>query len=204
MRIIGLTGGIGSGKSTVHRVLEALGADVLDADAIYHELIAPAAGRPSELARALGERFPGVVATDGTLDRRVLGARVFGDAGELAALDAIAHPAVARETARRMSALADRGARFVVYDVPLLYEAQLATGMDGVIVVWAPREVQLSRLMARDGLSREDALARVASQMPLDEKRARATWVIDSSGTMAATRAQVERLWRELQHLPRE
>jgi dephospho-CoA kinase len=198
MKIIGLTGGIASGKTTTQRMLAELGALVLDADAIYHDLIRPAGGAPSPLASRVAARFPGVLGPDGVLDRRALGARVFTDAGELAALDAITHPAVAAETQRRIVALAERGALRVVYDVPLLFEAGLDHGTAGVIVVWVPREVQVARLMARDGLDRAAAEQRLAAQMSLDEKRRRARWVIDSSGSFEATRAQVARLWSEV------
>jgi dephospho-CoA kinase len=198
VRIVGLTGGIASGKTTVQRQLEGLGASVLDADAIYHELIVPRDGTPSELTRAIAVRFPGVVRPDGTLDRRVLGASVFSEARERAALDAITHPAVRRETAARMEALAAEGIERVIYDVPLLFEAGLETAMSGVLVVWVPHEVQLARVMARDGLDRESAEKRIRSQLSLDEKRRRATWVIDASGVLAETRAQVERWWQAL------
>lgn len=198
MRFIGLTGGIASGKTTAHRMLVELGASVLDADAVYHQLLAPVQGKPSPLALAVAERFPGVLTPEGTIDRRILGARVFADHRERAALEELTHPAVGAETARQLEALIARGVRLAFYDVPLLYEARLDQGMDGVVVVWVPRDVQLARLMARDHLDRAAAEARLAAQLPLDEKRRRANWVIDSSGSFDATRAQVERLWREL------
>jgi dephospho-CoA kinase len=198
VKLIGLTGGIASGKTTTHRMLVELGASVLDADAIYHQLLAPTDGNPSPLARAVAGRFPGVLTPEGAIDRRVLGARVFANQDERLALEALTHPAVGAETARRLEALVDRGVLVAFYDVPLLFEAGLDKGMDGIVVVWVPREVQLARLMARDHLDRAAAEARLAAQLPLDEKRRRATWVIDSSGTFDATRAQVERLWHEL------
>lgn len=199
MKIYGLTGGIASGKSTVRQMLQAHGAHVIDADALYHGLIAPLPGhRPSPLAQRIAERFPGVLAADGSVDRRLLGERVFAAENERRALEQLTHPAVAAEFQRRLHELGEASVAFAFYDVPLLYERRLESGMDGVVVVWVPREVQLERLVARDGLSREAAEQRLAAQLPLDEKRRRATWVIDNSGPKEATRAQVDRLWREL------
>lgn len=196
MHIFGLTGGIASGKSFVRATLENLGAHVLDADAIYHSLIAPLPnGEASPLALAIAAAFPNVMKPDGTLDRAKLGEQVFSDAQALARLGQITHPAVAQETGRRMQALAEKGVARVVYDVPLLYERGLETGMHGVMVVWVPRQLQLERLMQRDGLLREQAEKRVQSQMSLDEKRTRATWVVDNSGSREATQSQVREVW---------
>jgi dephospho-CoA kinase len=198
VRLIGLTGGIASGKTTVHRMLETLGASVLDADRIYHDLIAPRDGRPSELGLALAARFPGVIDGSGRVDRQALGARVFASPRERRALNALTHPAVAHETARRIAELEAQGVPLVFYDVPLLFEAGLADSLREIIVVWTSAAIQIERLMSRDRLERREAEARLAAQLPLDEKRQRATWVIDSSGTLEETRAQVETLWREL------
>ena len=198
MRIYGLTGGIASGKSTVHTMLEALGAHVLDADAIYHRLVAPVGGRPSRVTERIGERFAGVIRPDGTLDRPALGKIVFASADERRALETITHPEVAAEFARKIDDLTLKGVGQVFYDVPLLYERGLETSMQGVAVVWLPRALQRERLMARDSLDTAAADARLAAQMPLDDKRAKATWVIDNSGTLEATQRQVEALWAEL------
>ncbi len=199
MRLIGLTGGIASGKSAVAHMLRELGAVVLDADAIYHRLIAPQDGQASPLSQRIAARFAGVLKDDGNLDRAELGAQVFADPEKRAQLNAMAHPAVAEEVGRESAALAARGVSLVIYDVPLLFERGLEVGMAGVIVVWAPRDTQLQRLIARDGLTREQAEARLNAQMSLDEKRRRATWVIDNSGDVAATRRQVAALWQTLQ-----
>jgi len=195
VRLIGLTGGIASGKSTVRRMLEVLGAQVLDADAIYHELIRPTGEAPSPLARRIAARFPGVLGPDGAIDRAALGAIVFDDPEARQALGEITHPAVAAEVQARTAELARRGVDPVIYDVPLLFERGLEAGMHGVIVVWVPRAAQVARLCARDGLSSDAAAARLAAQWPLDDKRARADWLIDNSGTLEATQAQVERAW---------
>lgn len=195
MRLYGLTGGISSGKSTVSRMLRELGAHVLDADVIARLVVEPGTPALAELAA----RFPGVIGSDGRLDRAKLGARVFADANERAALDAITHPRVREEFVRQVAALEAQGVERVLYDVPLLIEKGLHAGMDGVVVVWVPRELQKARLMARDGLAEDAAEARLAAQLPLDEKRQHATWLVDNSGGLEATRAQVERIWREIQ-----
>lgn len=195
MRVYGLTGGIASGKSTVSRMLRELGAHVLDADVIARQVVEP--GTPG--LAAVAARFPGVVGPDGRLDRAKLGARVFADPHERAALNAITHPLVREEFTRQMRALEAQGVERLVYDVPLLVESGLHAGMDGVVLVWVPRALQKARLMARDSLSEEAAEARLASQLPLDAKRPHATWLVDNSGDLETTRAQVERIWREIQ-----
>ena len=194
MHLYGLTGGIASGKSTVSRMLRELGAQVLDADVLAREVVAP--GTPG--LAGVAARFPGVVGADGQLDRAALGARVFADPAERAALNALLHPLIAQAFLERTQALAEAGVPRVIYDAPLLIENGLHTRMEGVILVAVPREVQRARLMARDGLSAEAAEARLASQLPLEAKRQHATWVVDNSGDLAATRAQVEAIWKAL------
>ncbi len=194
MRFVGLTGGIASGKSTVSAMLRELGATVLDADVIAREVVEP--GQP-----ALGEiaaRFPGVVGPDGHLDRSKLGARVFGDEAERRALNAIVHPRIQAEVAARTQRLSAEGVKVVVYDAALLIENGVDGTMDGIILVSAPREAQVTRLMARDGLTRDEALARVAAQLPLEEKARHATWIIDTSGEYARTREQVRAVWESI------
>lgn len=195
MKVIGLTGGIASGKSAVAAMLRELGAQVLDADAIYHGLIEPVEGCPSELATAIAQRFPEVLQDDGHIDRKRLGGRVFASAPEREALNAMTHPAVAAAVGARVDELAASGVTEVVYDVPLLFERGLERGMHGVIVVWVPQSIQLARLCARDGIAQAEALTRLAAQWPLDDKRKRATWVVDNSGTLAKTEEQVRAVW---------
>jgi dephospho-CoA kinase len=194
VHVFGLTGGIASGKSTVTRMLRELGAEVLDADVLAREVVEPGTPGLAEVAA----RFPGVVGPDGRLDRVKLGARVFSDATERAALNAIIHPRVREAFLEKVQALDARGVARVIYDVPLLIEAGMHTWMEGVAVVWVPRDVQKARLMSRDGLDAASAEARLAAQLPLDEKRAHATWLIDNSGDLASTRAQVEATWRAM------
>jgi dephospho-CoA kinase len=194
VNIYGLTGGIASGKSTVSRMLRELGAEVLDADVIAREVVEP--GTPG--LQAVAERFPGVLDASGRLDRAKLGARVFGDPKERAALNALLHPLIGQQFLLRTQELAERGLERVIYDAPLLIENRLHEAMNGVVLVWVPREVQKARLMGRDGLDEAAAEARLAAQLPLDEKRQHATWLVDNSGDLGTTRARVEEVWRAM------
>ncbi|OGQ83371.1 MAG: dephospho-CoA kinase [Deltaproteobacteria bacterium RIFOXYA12_FULL_58_15] len=198
MKLIGLTGGIASGKSTVRAMLAELGADVLDADAVYHQLLSPRGGGASPLARQIEAQFPGVLGEDGVINRRALGERVFTDSDERRTLETITHPAVANEVGRQIAALEAAGSQIVVYDVPLLFERGLEVAMDGVIVVWLAPDAQLVRMVQRDGVSIREANQRLASQLPLAEKRNKATWVIDNNNDLDSTRAQVELVWRSI------
>ena len=194
MRLVGLTGGIASGKSTVSAMFRELGAQVIDADQVARDVVEPGTPGLEEVAR----RFPGVVDASGRLDRAELGRRVFADPAERRALEAILHPRIRDEVARRTGALARAGVPVALYDAALLIENGLHRGMDGVIVVWAPEEAQRSRLAARDALDDAAVSARLAAQLPLADKRAHATWVVDNGGTLEETRAQVRRIWQEI------
>ena len=194
MRVVGLTGGIASGKSTVSAMFRELGAQVIDADQVAREVVEPGTPALEEIAR----RFPGAVDAAGRLDRAALGARVFSDATERRALEAIVHPRIRDEVARRTEALARAGVQVVLYDAALLIENGLHRGMDGVILVSAPEAVQRARLAARDGLDDAAISARLAAQLPLAAKRADATWVVDNGGSLDETRAQVRRIWEEI------
>lgn len=194
MRVVGLTGGIGSGKSTVSAMFRELGAEVIDADQLAREVVEP--GTPA--LEEIGRRFPGVVDAQGRLDRAALGARVFADEGERRALEAIVHPRIRAEMTRRTEALARAGQKVVLYDAALLIENGLHRGMDGVVLVSAPEAAQRARLAARDGLDDAAISARLAAQLPLADKRAHATWVVDNGGSLEETRAQVRRIWEEI------
>lgn len=194
MLLYGLTGGIATGKSTVARRFVELGMPLLDADVIAREVVAKGQPALDEIAR----RFPGVVGADGTLDRAALGARIFADPAERAALDAITHPRIRQAVLERSITLAESGAPRALYDAPLLIENRLHEGLAGVVLVVAPRDVQRQRLMARNHLSAAEADARIDSQMPLDAKRPFATWIIDNAGDLEATRAQVDEVWRQM------
>jgi dephospho-CoA kinase len=192
---IGLSGGIGTGKSSVARMLAAQGAVVIDADAIVHELQAPGMPMVAELARAFG---PGVLDAQGGLDRAALGAIVFRDPEARARLGAIVHPKVGAEFARRIAEARASGARVLVLDIPLLFEGRRAgTGsaaqmkFDATVLVYAPEALQIERQIARDDCSREEAVRRVRAQMPIEEKKALADYVIDNSGSLEETERQV-------------
>jgi dephospho-CoA kinase len=189
---IGLTGGIGSGKSTVAARLADLGATVIDADALAREVLEPGT---SGLARVV-ERFgDGVLSPEGTLDRPRLGAIVFNDPDALADLNAIVHPLVRQRTAELLAQAGEDDV--VVNDVPLLVETGLQDGFDAVIVVEAPIAVRLSRLVDR-GLTEHDARSRIAAQASDEQRRAVATVVIDNSGSVAELRTQVDAAWQRL------
>jgi dephospho-CoA kinase len=196
MRVVGLTGGIATGKSTVSKLLAAAGALIIDADQVARDVVRPGLPAWKSVVAQFG---PGILTTDGGIDRDRLGAMIFNDPARKAALEQIIHPAVGAAMARQLAEIAENAPdSVVVLDVPLLYEAKMEAGLEGVIVVYAPDDIQLQRLMQRNGLSREDALARIAAQMPVAEKCRRADIVIDNSGSLEATRTQVAALWRRL------
>src|SRR3954463_10378998 len=193
---VGLTGGIGSGKSEVSRRLRELGAVVIDADAVAREVVEP--GTPG-LAAVVEEFGEGGLRADGALDREGLGRVVFGDADKLAKLNAIVHPLVGERIAARMAEVErDHPDGVVVYDVPLLVENDLAGGYDVVLVVAASPETQLRRLVQQRGMSEEDARARIAAQAPLADKLAVADIVIDNDGPLAALGPRVQEVWADL------
>lgn len=201
-RVVGLTGGIGSGKSTVAALFRELGAEVIDADAIVHELQAKGSPVLDEIVRAFG---PSVLDASGSLDREALGRIVFADAEKRARLGAIVHPRVGVEMQRRLQAARARGVDLVLLDIPLLLEGRSAgragasaLPFDAVVVVFAPEAAQLERQVRRDGRPREDALQRIRAQMPLEEKKRLADFVIDNGGSLESTRAQVRALYETL------
>jgi dephospho-CoA kinase len=194
MRVVGLTGGIASGKSTVTAMFRELGAEVIDADQVARDVVEPGTAG----LEAVALRFPEVVDASGRLDRVALGRRVFADPAERRALEAIVHPRIREEVARRTEALSRAGVTVVLYDAALLIENGLHRGMDGVVLVSAPEEVQRARLAARDGLDEAAITARLAAQLPLADKRAHATWVVENGGSLDETRAQVRRIWENI------
>jgi len=198
-RSFGLTGGIASGKSTVARFLEALGAKVVDADRVGHELLHSS----SSVQRQVVERFgTGTLNAAGEIDRPRLASIVFSDPKRLRDLTSIIHPVlIARveELAAELCAAHPRGV--VLVDAALIYEAGLADHFARILVAWCTPEQQVERLMAKTGLSPQDALRRIASQIPGEEKRRRGDYVIDCSGSLEQTRAQAEALYPELERL---
>jgi len=198
MRIIGLTGGMATGKSTVSAMLRELGAAVIDADEIAREVVVP--GSPAYLD--IQQRFPDVIGPDGRLDRAKLAGVIFSSASERAALNAIIHPRIHQAFLEKKAALAKRGVPVAIYDAALLIEKRLQYGqygMDGLILVTAPRELQIARLRQRNGLTQDEAEARLSSQMPLSEKERFASWIIDNSGDLPSLRSQVGKVWRSIQ-----
>ncbi|MCP9955044.1 dephospho-CoA kinase [Actinomadura madurae] len=190
---VGLTGGIGSGKSEVSARLEQHGALVIDADKIAREVVEP--GTPG-LAAVVAEFGEDVLLPSGALDREKVGKIVFSDTERLAALNAIVHPLVGERMRQLMDAAPEDAV--VVYDVPLLTENGLADMYDEVVVVDAPEETQLDRLVARRGMTEEDARARMANQATREARRAVATRVIENNGTLDALKTQVDALWKAL------
>jgi len=189
--MVGLTGGIGSGKSTVARMLADRGAVVVDADLIAREIVE----RPEVLA-ALAERFgPEILAADGTLDRAALAERAFVTDELRKELEAITHPPIGEEFLRRVAAAPADG--IVVHDVPLLVESTRGYQYGGVIVVVAPKEVRLRRLEER-GVPRADAERRMALQATDEERAAVATWILDNSGAVEDLERQIEAIWPDL------
>ncbi|MBI4702415.1 MAG: dephospho-CoA kinase [Deltaproteobacteria bacterium] len=180
MHLFGLTGGVASGKSTVAARFRERGVPVIDADAIARELVAPG----TEGLRAVVEAFgAAVLRQGGALDRARLGRLVFADEGERARLEAILHPRIRVEARRRAAALGARGSRLGCYEAALLVEKGLADDYRPLVVVAAPEPAQIERLMARDGLARNEAVRRVRAQLPLPDKAAVADYAIDNSGT---------------------
>ena len=194
MKLVGLTGGVGSGKSTVAAILRELGAEIVDADEASHAVYEPGTPGFSAVAREFGDQY----VHGGRIDRQALGDLVFKDPDALARLNAIVHPLVREWMALRTVEAADRGAEVIVQDVPLLFENGLEALFSTTILVWVPPEVQVERLVDGRGFTAERAREVIGAQMPIDEKRGRAAHVIDNSGSPQATRAQVERLWETL------
>lgn len=195
MRVVGLTGGIASGKSTFADALRARGVPVVDADALARAAVAPGAPALAEIVRAFG---PGVLAPDGTLDRKRVGATVFADPVARRRLEAIIHPAVRAGMAAETARLAAAGHDLAFYDTPLLYEVGLEGALDAVVVVWVPAAVQRARLVSRDGIAPADADARIAAQLPIDEKAARADFVVENTGAPEALGGKADRLLADL------
>lgn len=192
MLLIGLTGGIGAGKSTVARVLEQAGAAIIDADAIAREVVAPGAPALQELAAAFG---PGILTAAGALDRAALAALAFADRESTQRLNAIMHPAIGERTAARVRAHADR--ELVVHDVPLLVENGMSARYHLALLVDVPAAVRLERLVGARGMDRADAERRIAAQASDADRYRACDVVIDNAGEQAATAAAVERLVTE-------
>jgi dephospho-CoA kinase len=194
MQLWGLTGGIGSGKSTVGRLIAAHGVPVLDADQFARDVITPGQPAHAEVARA----FPGVIDADGSVSRKRLGALVFADPAARRQLESITHPRIQERARAAAQALADAGHPLAFYEASLLVETGRHGDFDGLVVVSASEDRQVERAMARDAAARAEVLARLRAQLPLEAKRKVATVVIDNDGDLGATKAQVDALLARL------
>lgn len=195
MLVVGLTGGIATGKSTVSRMLADLGAVIVDSDVIAHALQRPGQAVHAAIVEAFGT---GILTAAGEIDRAALGAVVFGDPAARARLEELMHPAIVAESERRVAEAGRAGAALCVVDAALLVETGRYRRFDRLIVVVADEATQVARLVARNGLPREEALRRIRAQMPLAEKVAVADDVIDNSGSREATAVQVRDLHARL------
>jgi dephospho-CoA kinase len=195
MRLIGVTGGIATGKSTVDRMLAAHGATVIDADQLAREAVRPGERTLDEVAARFGRD---VIRPDGTLDRSRVGEIVFADTEARRDLERITHPRIMELMQQRIAAALAGPAPLVAVDVPLLFENTREAMFEGVLLVYAPREVQLRRLHERSGLDETAALQRLAAQLPIDEKRDWATWIIDNGDGLDATSLAVDRWWESV------
>jgi dephospho-CoA kinase len=195
VRVIGLTGGIGTGKSAVAGFLRELGVTVIDADEGTRVVQAPGSEGLRRLVAAFG---PEILTSEGALDRARLGALVFADAEARQRLNAIVHPLVREWMAERLREAAERGDEVVVLDIPLLFETRGSEGLDAVMLVYAPEELQLKRLVEQRGLDDGAARDRIAAQMPIGDKRRLASHVIVNTGTLEDLRHQVERTWADV------
>ena len=195
MVIVGLTGGIASGKSTVSRILKELGAEIVDADLVAKEVVRPNTEAWRELVAEFGR---GILNPDKTINRRKLGNMVFPDKTALDKLNRITHPRILKRINERVAQARQAGVRVLVLDAPLLIEAGMVSMVDQVWVVAVDPEIQITRLMARDHFTFQEALNRLNSQMPLAEKIKYAVVVIDNSGALEETRARITGLWEKL------
>ncbi|MBX3016768.1 MAG: dephospho-CoA kinase [Bdellovibrionaceae bacterium] len=189
MKWIGLTGGMGSGKSAVTALLRARGFTVIDADVVARKVVEPGTPGLAQVVQAFG---PGVLNAEGELDRKKLAAQVFGKPDELRRLEMILHPLIQQKVADRRQEAAARGEALVFYDVPLLFEKNLGAQFDAVVVVWSTQAQQIERSMKRDGASREDVERRLSAQIPLAEKKLKADVLIDNSGTLESLPVRVD------------
>lgn len=194
--IAGLTGGIASGKSTIARFFSEVGAQVVDADKIAREVVKPGTPGYDAVVAFFGRT---ILLPDGDIDRKRLGEIIFNDPDKKASLDAIVHPLVFERSAEMIAQIAaETPDAVVIMDVPLLIEANMGRDFEEMIVVYVPETIQLERLMNRDGIDEQAAMARIRSQMPIEEKRRRATVVIDNSGTLFESRRRALAVFNRL------
>lgn len=193
--IVGLTGGIASGKSTVANMLADLGARIIDADVIARKIVEPGEPAWKDIRETFGEE---VFHDDDTLNREALGEVVFGDPEARKKLETITHPRIGQRMMERAQQIRSEGHDWVIYDAALIVENGIHEWLDSLIVVAADRDVQVKRVIERDKMSRDQAVQRLDAQMPLEEKVAVADYVIDNNGTLGQTREQVEQIYQQI------
>ena len=189
--IIGLTGSIATGKSTVSRMLRAKGYPIIDADEISRQVVEPGSPVLTSITEAFG---PDVLLADGTLNREMLGSLIFNDRENREKLNGIMHPAVRKEMLRQKEEWLENGANTVIMDIPLLFESKLQSYVDKILVVSATPEIQMERLMVRNGYSADEAEIRINAQLPISEKEKGADAVINNNGTLKETEKQLDDL----------
>ena len=195
MRLIGLTGNIASGKSSVADMFAERGATIIDADILARDAVLKGSPALQEIVARWG---PEILDSDGNLDRAALRHRVFQNQADLDALNAIVHPEVQRRRSQEVAAARARGDKVVVCVSPLLFERHLADDFDTIVLVDAPRSVRLDRIVRDRGIDEAEAMKMIASQMPADLKRARADYVIENAGTREELEIEVDRVWQEI------
>ena len=195
-KVVVLTGSIGTGKSTVADLLKQLGATIVSADELARQAVAKGSKGLTEITKHFG---PDILKDDGQLDRSKLGRLIFADPKKRQELEQITHPIIAQLAVQRFEEQLELGARLLVYECPLFFEAGLdSLGFRSIVVVTADKETAKSRIVSRDGLSPEEAEQRISSQLPVTEKANKADYLIDNSGTLASLKTQVEELFEQL------
>lgn len=194
---VGLTGGIASGKSTVTRILRQQGVPVIDADELAREVVKSGTDGHAEVVKAFG---PGSVSADGELNRKEIGMKVFADRTKLEVLERIIHPRVRALCLREKNQLAAAGNAIAFYDVPLLFEKKLESSFDQIVVVTCEPQIQIDRLMKREGFSEDEAIRRIAAQLPLEQKIKAAHFTIHNNGSMIDLEKQVDDLLKRLRN----
>jgi dephospho-CoA kinase len=196
MLLVGLTGSIATGKSTVSEMFRRKGAEIIDADHIAREVVEPGT---EGLARIVREFGPGMLDEEGKLNRERLGARIFQNPAEREKLNRLLHPLIVDSMRAKTEKIKkEKDPDLLIWDVPLLIEGNLTQWVEAVILVYTPKEIQLERLMKRNALSKEEAEKRILAQMDIEEKKKYADYVIDNRGTLSETERQVDQLWKQL------
>lgn len=194
--LVGLTGSIATGKSTVSEMFRRKGAEIIDADQIAREVVEPGTEGLERIAREFG---PGILDDEGKLNRERLGARIFHNPAEREKLNRLLHPLIVDSMRDKTEKIKkEKDPDLLIWDVPLLIEGNLTHWVEAVILVYTPKEIQLERLMKRNALSREEAEKRILAQMDIEEKKKHADYVIDNRGTLSETERQVDQLWKQL------